>query len=248
LARVLLAYARARRLHFADRMALLRHQDQALSAFRARVLTQSPHFSTFLDRPWDDWPVMDKTQMMRDFDCMNTAGLQLDPLWQFAHDDEQTRRFRATWRGYSVGLSSGTSGQRGLFVASARERAQWAGTMLAHLLPRLLPVPGARKIKSGGRGKRSRERVALFLRSGNSLYSAVRNPLLSFIFFDLFERFERQWPRLQALNPTIIVAPAQVLRALALACQAGQLRLPQVRVVSVAEVLGAEDRALLTRV
>lgn len=191
---------------------------------------------------------MDKAQMMREFERMNTAGLQLEPLWQFAHDDEQTRRFRATWRGYSVGLSSGTSGQRGLFVASARERAQWAGTMLASLLPELLPVSGARKIKTGRRRKRRRERVALFLRSGNSLYAAVRNPLLSFTFFDLFEHFERQWPRLEALEPTVIVAPAQVLRALALACQNGRLRLPQARVVSVAEVLGGEDRALLAAV
>src|SRR5690625_597070 len=104
LARVLLAYARARRMHFADRAALLRHQDQALQAFRSRVLAQSPYFSTFLDRPWHDWPIMDKAQMMRDFERMNTAGLRLEPLWRFAQDDEATRRFRATWHGYSVGL------------------------------------------------------------------------------------------------------------------------------------------------
>lgn len=244
---VLTAYARDRRLHFPDRDALQRHQERSLSAFRRRVLVRSPYFAAFADRPWEAWPRMDKASMMQHFDRMNTAGLQRDTLWDVAMNDERSRRFGSTWNGYSVGLSSGTSGQRALFVAGVRERSQWAGTVLARLLPHLLPVPGARP-SSAHRQRWQRERVALFLRSGNSLYSAVRNPVLSFTFFDLFEHFESQWPRLDALDPTVIVAPAQVLRALALAKQAGQLRLPHARVVSVAEVLEADDRELLTQV
>lgn len=35
----------------------------------------------------------------------------------------------------TVGLSSGTSGNRGLFLVSEREQDAWTGTVLAKLLP-----------------------------------------------------------------------------------------------------------------
>ncbi|WBV66998.1 hypothetical protein PGH44_06835 [Legionella pneumophila] len=47
----------------------------------------------------------------------------------------------------AVGLSSGTSGSRGLFLVSEQERDAWAGIILAKAMPN---------------GLRSRERIAFF--------------------------------------------------------------------------------------
>ncbi|EBW6088008.1 CoF synthetase, partial [Salmonella enterica subsp. enterica serovar Enteritidis] len=106
----------------------------------------------------------------------------------------------------------------------------WAAAMLAKALPD---------------GLFARERVALFLRANNNLYQSVTSRWLSLEFYDLLAPFVQQVSRLEQFSPTIIVAPAQVLRALALAVTEGKLTLKVKKVISVAEVLEEQDRALI---
>ncbi|WP_010095579.1 F390 synthetase-related protein, partial [Burkholderia ubonensis] len=228
--RLLWAYARTRAHRFADRAALERHQARGLERFARTVLARSPWFAPHASQPRDAWPLMDKAAMLAHFDAMNTAGLKLDDVLACAHRAEQSRDFSPMLGRYSVGLSSGTSGSRGVFVASPAERATWAGVLLAKLLPQ---------------GLLHRERVALFLRANNRLYTTVRTPWLSFAFFDLFEPFESLVTQLDAYRPTIVVAPAQVLCSLAVAVREGRLAVRPARVIAVAEVLEPLDRVLL---
>jgi len=109
----------------------------------------------------------------------------------------------------------------------------WAGGMLAKMLPD---------------GLLAGERVALFLRADNNLYHSVNNRWLSLAFYDLLAPFNAHLPALERQAPSIIVAPAQVLRALALAVLAGQVTLPVKKAISVAEVLEEQDRRLLLQV
>lgn len=226
-------YLRTRRLQFADRAALLAHQDRQLRRYARRVLARSPYFARCAELPFTAWPTMDKALMMEHFDAINTAGLKRDELLAVARRSEAERDFTPRAGRYNVGLSSGTSGQRGLFVVSPREQAAWAGVMLARLLPD---------------GLTAGERVALFLRADNHLYHSVDNRWLSLAFHDLFAPFAAQCARLQAERPSIVVAPAQVLRALALAVRDGSLNIAPKLVISVAEVLEPADRALLGEV
>ncbi|MBO1504245.1 CoF synthetase [Serratia proteamaculans] len=226
-------YFRARRLTFDDRQSLEAYQAKRLKRFARRVLTKSPYFSRFNRQAIATWPQMDKALMMEQFDQMNTAGLQRDQLLACARRSEQQRDFSPKIGKYSVGLSSGTSGQRGIFVVSPHEQSVWAGGMLAKMLPE---------------GLFAGERVALFLRADNNLYHSVNNRWLSLEFYDLFAPFAVQLSQLEQQAPTIIVAPAQVLRALALAVLAKQIRLEVKKVISVAEVLEEQDRQLLAQV
>jgi putative adenylate-forming enzyme len=164
---------------------------------------------------------------------MNTAGLHRDELMVCALQSEQSRDFQPTVGRFSVGLSSGTSGQRGLFVVSPQEQQIWAAGVLAKALPE---------------GLFAGERVALFLRADNNLYQSVNNRWLSLEFYDLLAPFSAALTRLAGQSPTLIVAPAQVLRALALAVKAGELSLKVKKAISVAEVLDDQDKALLTEV
>ncbi|PHM71855.1 F390 synthetase-related protein [Xenorhabdus kozodoii] len=227
-------YWRAKkRWKFANRQQLEQHQRRELARFRHKVLAKSPYFSAYGDLPLAEYPLMNKAIMMENFDQMNTAGLKRDALLACARLSEQSRNFKSTVGKFSVGMSSGTSGQRGIFVISPKERSIWAGIMLAKMLPK---------------GLFHGERVALFLRAGNNLYDSVQNRWISFRFFDLFADFNQQLQALVAYAPTIIVAPAQVLRALALKIQQGEVLLPAVKVISVAEVLEPQDRQLLATV
>ncbi|MBU6958236.1 CoF synthetase [Pseudomonas sp. CVAP len=226
-------YFRTQRLTFTDRAVLQAYQAKQLKRFARRVLAQSPYFRPYSTLSVTEWPLMDKALMMAQFDQMNTAQLQCDQLLACARRSETERDFTPTVGAYSVGLSSGTSGQRGVFVVSEREQQVWAGGMLAKMLPE---------------GIFAGERVALFLRADNNLYHNVNNRWLSLEFYDLFAPFPAQLPRLQQQAPTIIVAPAQVLRALALAVLDQQLALNVKKVISVAEVLDMHDRRILEQV
>ncbi|WP_312689493.1 F390 synthetase-related protein [Kosakonia sp.] len=230
LAGLLGRYFLIRRRRFLSRASLEAWQAKRMAAFRHRVLVNSPWFKPWLDKPFTEWPLMDKALMMTHFDAMNTAGLRRDELLACALESEHSRDFSPTVGRFSVGLSSGTSGQRGLFVVSPQERQIWAAGVLAKSLPD---------------GLFARERVALFLRADNQLYQSVNSRWLTLEFYDLLQPFAQQIARLQQQSPTLIVAPAQVLRAIALAVRADDLALKVKKVISVAEVLEPQDRALL---
>ncbi|OTA16890.1 CoF synthetase [Xenorhabdus vietnamensis] len=215
---------------FSSRQQLEQHQSRELAKFRHRILAKSSYFASYGDLPLAKYPLMNKAIMMENFDQMNTAGLKRDALLECARLSEQSRDFKPTVGKFSVGMSSGTSGQRGIFVISPKERSIWAGTMLAKMLPN---------------GLFHGERVALFLRAGNNLYDSVQNRWISFRFFDLFADFNQQVQALVEYQPTIVVAPAQVLRALALKIQQGEASLSPAKVISAAEVLEPQDRQLL---
>lgn len=230
LLKILWYYWRTKRLTFKNRLALETYQKQQLDKFKHRILRKSPYFRQFIDQPFESWPLMNKQVMMENFDQMNTAHLCCDELMALAQQSEMQRDFSAKKGQFSIGLSSGTSGQRALFVVSPKEQQLWAGGILAKMLPR---------------GILSKERIALFLRADNQLYHSTNSHRLTFRFFGLFDNFQQQILLLNQYQPTIIVAPAQVLRALAKEKLNGTLTVAPVLVISAAEVLEKQDKQLI---
>lgn len=165
----------------------------------------------------EDLPLVAKSDLMADFSAFNRLGLTTEHAW--AH-------FRAGTAppGHFVGASTGTSGNRGLYLISDRERARWLGTMLAKLLPRF-PL--------------ERARVAVILPQNAALYRQPgRGGRLALRFFDLHEGFASLPARLMEYGPDTLVGPPKVLRFLA------EMGLPKgvTRLYSGAEVLDAVDR------
>ena len=179
------------------------------------------------------WPIMNKEIMMACFNTMNTVGLDKDMALERAVSSEKSRDFSKQYEHVSVGLSSGTSGHRGMFIISDKEREEWAGTVLAKTLPR---------------GKLLGHRVAFFLRADNSLYQTVASPLLHFEYFDIYKDMALHLRRLEEYQPTILVAPPSVLIVIADAVARGQLQLKPDKVISVAEVLESFDERRFKKV
>lgn len=226
-------YLAARRLQrLRTREQLLAHQQRRWQAMSERLANASPFYAGCRGLPLEHWPVMDKHQWMRHFDVLNTAGILLADAYSVAERAERTRDFRPMLGEVSVGLSTGTSGARGVFLANRSERRRWAGTLLAKLLPE---------------GLLARERVALLLRAGNNLYDTVDGWRLRFHFFDLLQPFEAVLRQLEDYAPTILVGPAQALALVAKARQEGASRISPRRIVSAAEVLDPLDQALMER-
>ena len=214
-----------------SRKAIEAAQAKGFARLRQKVMPKSPLYATYADRPLSLWPQMNKARMMAEFTQINTAGMTKEKALQVALQSEASRDFSPMIGDVAVGLSTGTSGQRGLFASNKRERRIWAALMVGRFMPRLW----------------QRQRVAFFLRANNALYETVSNPLIQFSFYDLLEGVEAHIPPLQAQNPTLLIAPAQVLARLAEAQLSGGLHLSPKVVISVAEVLSPEDQALIER-
>ncbi|MCS5734150.1 hypothetical protein [Herbiconiux daphne] len=187
-----------------------------------RRLPEAPFYrdiAAAADRPGrlrllDQLPIVDKSTLLARFDELNTHGVRLADAMSVALEGERTRDFSGVVDGdLSVGLSSGTSGRRGVFLVSPRERMLWAGTILARVLDR-------QTVAQVLRPWRPPVRIAFFLRAGGSLYESVASSRIRFAFFDLTRPIEAHAAVLDAAASRgqaadVVVAPASVLAALA---------------------------------
>jgi putative adenylate-forming enzyme len=208
----------------------------ALEAWQRRQLRQlarflrrrSPYYQALMAQGYDldSFPLVNKTSFMAHFNQINTVGLDREEAMALALRSEQTHEV-ATLHGYAVGLSTGTSGNRGLFVVSEAERAQWVAMVLHRVLkPRL-----------------RRQRIAFILRANNQLYESVQSRLFEFRYYQLPESMADFVAELNAYQPEVLTGQPSVLRMLAEAQLAGQLTLALTQVISYAEVLEPDDRA-----
>jgi putative adenylate-forming enzyme len=190
-------------------------------------------------------PIVDKSTLLEHFDELNTRGVRLADALGVALEAEHSRDFAPLVDGdLTVGLSSGTSGRRGAFLVSPRERMLWAGTILARVLDE-------RSLGRLLRPWRPPLRIAFFLRAGGNLYESVASSRIRFAFHDLTEPFGVHLAALddavaRGEGPDVLVAPASVLDALARHAQNGSLGIRPTLVVSVAEVLEPETGARVT--
>lgn len=210
---------------------LQHYQERRAQQIMAYTSQHSPfyrdHWSGHDLQNWQELPLVDKQLMMTNFDTFNTRGIKRDTAMEVALRAERSRDFHSSLDGLTVGLSSGTSGHRGLFLASREEQAAWAGTILARTLHHL----SARRL-----------RVAFFLRSNSNLYEQVGGSLIHFRYFDLMLPLDEAVAALNDFQPHIIVGPPSLLGFLAQKCTSGDLHTRPERLISVAEVLEEQDR------
>lgn len=228
-------------LNFKSRARLLAWQKQRLNRFLRSQLRLAPYYQPWVGKPLNALPIVDKAEVMSNFSAMNTARIQLNDAMALAMSAETSRNFAPELTGISIGLSSGTSGNCGLFMANARERNQWAGILLARLLPTEL-------FKQVLQPWRPPLRIAFFLRANSNVYTTLASRRIDFVFYDLFEELSTARTALQRQQPDVLVAPANVLKILAQWMQEDLLTISPRRVVSVAEVLEAEDAKLIQQV
>ncbi len=183
-----------------------------------------------LDEEWRSFPLIDKTIMMDHFDLLNTLGITKAKAFSVADQAEQSRDFSPMIGSTTVGLSSGTSGNRGIFLVSQQERRAWTGTILAKALPHSIF---------------KKEKIAFFLRANSNLYASVKSKQIEFLFYDLLEPVRDHLQRLNEQLPGVLVAPPSMLRMLAEAQLNRKLHIAPHKVIAVAEVLDPIDKRMI---
>ncbi|WP_095202510.1 F390 synthetase-related protein [Mesorhizobium carmichaelinearum] len=194
-------------------------QARALRRWLDRDLPLAPFYGK-PPRRLDDLPVTDKALLMANFERFNIGGVSASDAWAAASSDGRLGDL-------TVGASTGTSGNRGLFVISEAEKYRWLGTILAKAIPDLLW---------------RRQRVAVILPQNSGLYDSARQSRrVELGFFDLRLGPENWRDALEDFAPTVIIAPPKILRHVA----TESFRLAPVRVFAAAETLDPVDRPVI---
>lgn len=178
-------------------------------------------------------PTVDKRTMMAHLTDYNTLGLTGEEILDFCLHVERTRNFGLRFRGLNIGMSSGTSGNKGVEIVSSREENYLRAAFFARF-----PANGGFPI-----GKNA-IRWAFILRVTAPAFDLklFGNRLTYISQLDTPEAIRT---RLEALQPNVLSAPPSMLRILARERMEGRLKVAPRRLVSYAEVLEKETRAYL---
>lgn len=171
-------------------------------------------------------PIINKSLFMENFNAINTCGITYKQASEIAEKSELSRDFSPMINNVSVGLSTGTSGNRGMFLVSETERANW----VAYMIDRVIGFSF------------TKVEIAFFLRANNKLYESAKSRKVSFNFFDIFQNIDSHIERLNNLQPDILIAQPSVLMILSKKKVNGELKINPRKIISVAEVLTNEDR------
>jgi len=214
---------------------LRRFQERALRRLVHRAIVGSAFYrelyaglkpDDFASLPW-----INKAVMMREFDRLNTAGISLDEAMSFALAAERDKRYLGYFRDrYVVGLSSGTSGSRGLYLTDRAISSRLPFAFLARSgMPwRLLPF-----------------RIAFLLRVFNQGFADINGPLISLRYLPTMLPLDQAIQRINEMKANILMAPPSMLRLLAR--HRDRISSPIGIVVSYAEVLEEDEHRKLER-
>ena len=225
-------YIRWRSAHWTEER-LHRHQRRRLRRLLSSINRESRYYEGALPADPTDLesvPIMTKATMMEHFDEINTAGLDRDDLISFRIDQERRGATELYPGGFSVGLSSGTSGNKVLTVLSPSERR-----LYSLLLWTRAGIP--HNIKG--------HRVLFALRTNNPAFTSVTRFGISLRYVDYFVSIPELIELINRESLNIIAGAPSLL--IALAGDADRIDEPVEAVISYAEELDESTRVKLGR-
>ena len=217
------AYVRTLRLaRLRSREAIARHHATALRRLIDDAARTTAFYAPFAGASLEDLPIVDKATQLGRFADFNTLGITVEHA-------RAASEGRVCVPNVEIGISTGTSGLRGLYVISAAERFRWLGTMVAKTVPDVAI---------------RRHRVAIVLPGPSPLYQAANESrLLRLHHFDARRGVASLAHAVKAFDPTVLLAAPKSLRGLALA----GVHLNPRRVFSAGEVLDQVDARVIER-
>lgn len=207
---VLKHYLKFRHRCFFSQADLESYQFKKLDFLFKNIFKKSPFYQKFLqpiDRTQcsaksilETLPILSKKEYLKHFDEINTCNIKYKNALELAQKSERNRTFDASYQDVSVGLSSGTSGTRGLFLVNQNEKTLWTALALARTLHTSILA---------------KHRIALILRANSDLYESTNSKSIQFKYFDLTSSLADLYSGIQKFNPTVLLGPASCLETIA---------------------------------
>jgi len=176
-------------------------------------------------------PTVDKNLMMENLSAYNTLHLDKDELIRFALNIEENRDFSSRFNGINIGMSSGTSGNKGIIITTPREEKYLKAMYASRLV-----LPKGEKL-NGVFILRVNTPAFKYQRFGNKLN-----------YVSQLQTMEQIRLQLSDINPNVISAPPSMLQLLAREKDAGSLNVHPKILYSYAEVLDPKVRNYLGKV
>jgi putative adenylate-forming enzyme len=198
------------------------------------AVAKSPYYASILPKDglssWDDYrrlPMMDKTTLMTHFDAINTEGLKRDDIERYAVEKERNKEYLGYYQNrFVVGLSSGTSGNKGLYLTDKALTKRLPFVFLARSGLRLRDLPF---------------RILFCLRVFSQGFADINAPGLSLHYVATMTPIETVKREIVERRINVLMAPPSFVRMLMVHAPTfkGQLK----TIVCYAEVLPKEDKA-----
>lgn len=211
-----------------------RYQEKAVLQLVRQVQAESPFYRDLYAggspanlTDFSHLPTINKAMMMANFDRLNTAGLKLDEVKAYAVAKELAHDYLGYYRDqYVIGLSSGTSGNKGLFVTPKALTERLPGVFLARGGVRLTDLP---------------LRILFVLRVFSQGFADINGPLIQLHYRASMTRPQELIATCNRMRANILMAPPSLLRQLL--PFVSNIKTPLRRVITYAEVLNPLEKA-----
>lgn len=226
------------RRNLASTEAINRYQQRAVLNLLRQARQHSPFYQNLYSgytvanlQDYAHLPTINKTIMMANFDTINTAGLRLADVMAFALAKETAHDYTGYYLDqYVVGLSSGTSGNKGLYLTPKALTRRLPGVFLAR----------------GGVGIRDLPlRILFILRVFSQGFADIRAPGIELRYLPSMTEIPEILNTYHQMTANILMAPPSVLRQML--PSTSQIRQPPRRIITYAEVLEPEEKARLSQ-
>lgn len=222
------------RLYSEDR--IIKYRQKHLKKLYAYAVKNSPFYRELyqnrqLDRMENfyELPVINKQMMMDHLSELNTIGADKDELIQFALDMEISKNYSGYFKNnYVVGLSSGTSGNIGIYITSRKLTQRLPFVFLARSgIPlSLLPF-----------------NILFFLRINSQAFEDINAPFIKLKYMSTMTDIHKVVIAMNDRKINVLMAPPSFLRQLL--PMADSIHSKPKLIMTYAEVLTVEDRELL---
>lgn len=176
-------------------------------------------------------PFVNKKKMMDNLTDYNTVNLTKEEIIAFCLEVERSRVFTQRLHGINVGLSSGTSGNKGVEIATRSEEMYMKAALFARFA-----FPKGEKLN-----------LAFILRVSSPAFNL--NILgHRMIYISQLDTIANINSKLEIIQPNVISAPPSMLKIIAREVEKERLHISPKRLVSYAEILYPDVKDYLTRV
>jgi putative adenylate-forming enzyme len=144
-----------------------------------------------------EFPTTNKKLMMENLSTYNTLGLKRQDLIDFALSVEKSRDFSKRFNGINIGMSSGTSGNKGIIITTRREEEFLKAMYLSRLV-----IPQGEKLN-----------CAFILRVFSPAFSFNRfGHKITYV--NQLRPIDKICMDIEKINPNVISAPPSMLKIL----------------------------------
>jgi putative adenylate-forming enzyme len=176
-------------------------------------------------------PLMNKQILMENFDGINTCGIKLSEVQDYALDKELNKDYQGYYRGdYVIGLSSGTSGNKGIYITPKAMTKRLPFVFLARSgIPlKLLPF-----------------RILFLLRVFSQGFDDINSPFIKLKYLSTMTPVEKIIEEINNRQINILMGPPSLIRLIL--PHKSKIKSKIKMIICYAEVLETEDKERFSR-